>query len=131
MAGHFTRKQRLMVGTALAGAGIVFGATPAFADCLPDVPGTTVVCNTTDPDGFQTTTNSVTIRVEPAATVGTGAATPSPLLSAGTTSVLNNEGAINSGATAVSLGGGSTVNNAAGGSPGDIIGNVAFGATTG
>ena len=70
--------------------------------------------------------------MEPLTTVGTGAATPSPLLSAGTTSVLNNEGVINAGtATAVSLGGGSTVNNASGGGSGDITGNVLFGATTG
>jgi len=62
MAGHFTRKQRFMLGTAFAGVCTFLGSTPAFADCLPDVPGTTVVCNTTDPDGFQTTTNSVTIR---------------------------------------------------------------------
>ena len=131
MFARFTAKQRLMVGTVLAGAAVFFGSTPAFADCLPDVAGTTVICNTTDPDGFQTTTNSVTIRVQPLTTVGTGAATPSPLLSAGTTSILNNEGLINSGATAVSLGGGSTVNNAAGGGSGDIIGNVLFGNTTG
>src|SRR6185369_2290388 len=124
-------RQRFMVGTALAGVAIFFGSTPAFADCLPDAPGTTVVCNTTDPDGFQSTTNGVTIRVEPTATVGSGAVTPSPLLSAGTTSVLNNEGTVNSGATAISLGGGSTINNAAGGSPGDIIGNILFGSTTG
>src|SRR3954454_16459154 len=121
---RISAKQRLMVGTAIASAVTFFGAMPAWADCLPDTTGTQIQCNTTDPDGFQTPTNSVTIRVEPTATVGTGAATPSPLLSAGTTSVLNNEGTISSAATAVSLGGGSTVNNAAGGSPGDIIGNV-------
>jgi len=131
MSAFLNAKQRLMVGTTITGAAIFFGSTPAIADCLPDAPGTTVVCNTTDPDGFQTTTNGVTIRVEPLTTVGTGATTPSPLLSAGTTSILNNEGLITSGATAISLGGGSTINNAAGGTSGDIIGNVVFGATTG
>src|SRR6476660_4413226 len=80
MLVHITAKQRFLVGTALAGAGIFLGASPALADCLPDAAGTTIVCNTTDPDGIQVPTNSVTIRVEPAATVGTGAATPSPLL---------------------------------------------------
>ena len=127
---RFSAKQRIMFGTALAGAGTLLG-TPALADCLPNTDGTLVICNTTAPTGYQTTTNSVTIQVEPSTTVGTGAATPSPLLSAGTTSVVNNEGLINSGATAISLGGGSTVNNAAGGSSGDIIGNILFGATTG
>ncbi len=97
MLFHFSAKQRLLVGTALAGAGIVFGSTSALADCLPNAPGTTVTCNTTDADGFQTTTSGVTIQVQPGATVGTGAGTPSPLLSAGTGSLVNNEETINGG----------------------------------
>ena len=67
------------------------------------------------------------------AAVGSGSATPSPLLSAGSTSVLNNYGAVNSGATAVSLGGGGTVNNFTTSDTlfGVITGDVNFGATTG
>src|SRR5438045_1431420 len=105
---RISAKQRRMVGTAIASAVTFFGAMPAWADCLPDTTATQIQCNTTDSDGYQTTTNSVTIRVNPTATVGIGAAAPSPLLSAGTTSVLDNEGVVNSTATAVSLGGGST-----------------------
>src|SRR5437870_3461627 len=105
MTVRYNSRRQLMLGTALAGFG-VFAATPALADCLPDAPGTTVTCQTTDPDGFQTTTNGVTITVNSGATVGTGAATPSPLLSAGSVSVVNNNNVINSGATAISLGGG-------------------------
>src|SRR2546428_246501 len=60
MTVRYNSKRHLMLGTALAGFG-VFAATPALADCLPDAPGTTVTCQTTDPDGFQTTTNGVTI----------------------------------------------------------------------
>lgn len=129
MTTRLSARKYLLLGTTLAGAGSLLVPTAAYADCLPDAAGTTVVCNTADPDGFQTLLNGVTIRVEPGALVGTGAATPSPLLSAGTDSVLNNEDTINSGAVAVSLGGGSTVNNAATGS-GDIIGDVEFGSTT-
>src|SRR5437870_2285031 len=126
MTVRYNAKRHLMLGTALAGFG-AFAATPALADCLPDAAGTTVTCQTTDPDGFQTTTNGVTITVNSGATVGTGAATPSPLLSAGSVSVVNNNNVINSGATAISLGSGSTVNNAASG-PGSITGDINFAA---
>jgi len=36
MSSNFSVKQRFLSGTALAGAAIFFGATPALADCLPD-----------------------------------------------------------------------------------------------
>ena len=61
-----------------------------------------------------TPVNGVTITVNTGATVGTGAG-PSLFSSAGTTSVVNNQGAISDLVTntAISLGGGSTVTNAA------------------
>jgi autotransporter-associated beta strand protein len=130
MTTRYTAKQCLTFGTILAGTGAFLLPTAAYADCLPDAAGTTVTCNTNDPDGYQTGLNGVTILVQPTATVGTGAGTPSPLLSAGTGSVVNNENLINggpAGTTAISLGGGSTVNNAATGS-GTINGDVLFGA---
>ena len=129
MLTKLTAKQCLMLGTVLAGTGAFILPTAAYADCLPDAAGTTVICNTADPDGYQTTTNAVTIQVEPSTTVGTGAATPSPLLQAGTDSVVNDEAIINSSATAISLGGGSTVNNSAANN-GLINGDVVFGSTT-
>src|SRR5689334_18880054 len=129
MLKKLTPKQCLMLGTVLAGTSTFLVPSAAYADCLPDAAGTTVICNVSDPDGYQTSLNSVTIQVEPLTTVGTGATTPSPLLSAGTTSVVNNQAIINSGAVAISLGGGSTVNNAAA-SSGQITGDVVFGATT-
>src|SRR6059058_6238358 len=89
MFNRFNSKRSLLLGTALVGAGI-FTPTAALADCLPDASGQFILCQNAAPNGYQTTTNGVTITVDTAATVGTGAATPSPLLSAGTTSVVNN-----------------------------------------
>src|SRR5438270_4227446 len=126
MFDRFNSKRSLLLGTALVGAGI-FTPTAALADCLPDASGQFILCQNAAPNGYQTTTNGVTITVDTAAIVGTGAATPSPLLSAGTTSVVNNNNIINSGATAISLGANSTVNNAASG-PGQITGAINFAA---
>src|SRR5438270_10898063 len=106
MTQRITAKQRLLLGTMLAGVGAFLLPTAALADC--NGAGTSVICSSTDPDGYQTSTRSVTIDVQPAAVVGSGGATPSPLLSAGGASVLNNYGTVNSGATAISFGGGST-----------------------
>jgi outer membrane autotransporter protein len=131
MTKRFSAKQRLLLGTILAGAGTLLMPTAAWADC--NGVGTSVICSGTDPDAYQTSTTGVTIDVQPTAAVGTGGVTPSPLLSAGSTSVLNNYGAVNSGATAVSLGGGSTVNNFTTSDTlfGVITGDVDFAATTG
>jgi fibronectin-binding autotransporter adhesin len=131
MTKRFSAKQRLLLGTILGAAGTLLMPTAAWADC--NGAGTSVICSGTDPDGDQTSTTGVTIDVQPGAAVGAGSATPSPLLSAGSTSVLNNYGAVNSAATAVSLGGGSTVNNFTTSDTlfGVITGDVAFGATTG
>src|SRR5579872_4893037 len=126
MVDRFTAKQCLLLGTALVGAGVFFPGA-ALADCLPDASGLNVVCQNAATNGYQTTTNGVTITVNSGSTVGTGAATPSPLLSAGSSSVVNNNNIINSGAIAISLGGGSSVNNAASG-PGQITGEIDFGA---
>jgi autotransporter-associated beta strand protein len=126
MLNRFSAKQYLLFGTALTGLGVI-APDAARADCLPDASGLIITCQLSDTDGYQTTSNGVTINVNAGATVGTGAATPSPLLSAGSTSVVDNTGTINSGAVAISLGGGSTVNNAASG-PGIITGAINFGA---
>ena len=106
--------------------------TAAFADATEQVRRASYVPGT-DPTAIRPRRTGLTIDVQPGAAVGTGSATPSPLLSAGSTSVLNNYGAVNSGATAVSLGGGSTVNNFTTSDTlfGVITGDVAFGATTG
>ena len=101
MTNRLSTKQHLVLGTALAGFGVL-APTPAMADCLPDASGLFVTCQATSSNGYQTTTNGVTITVNSGATVGTGAATPSPLLSAGSVSVVNNNSVINSGATAIS-----------------------------
>ena len=131
MTNRISAKRRLLLGTILAGAGALLIPTAAWADC--GGAGTSVICSGTDPDGYQTSTTGVTIDVQAAAAVGSGGSVPSPLLSAGNASVLNNYGTVDSGATAVSLGGGGTVNNFTT-SPtlyGVITGDVDFGATTG
>jgi fibronectin-binding autotransporter adhesin len=130
MTKRFSAKQQLLLGTVIAGAGALLIPTAAWADCSGV--GTSVICSGTDPDGYQTPTNGVTIDVQPGAAVGAGNATPSPLLSAGSNTLLNNYGSVNSGATAVSLGGGSTVNNFTTSDTlfGVITGDVDFGATT-
>src|SRR5947209_11122979 len=128
MCKRLTAKQYLMSGTVLAATAAFLIPTAAYADCNPDAPGTTVTCSGNDADGYQTPTNGVTINVVPAAVVGQNAPTPSPLVSAGSDSVVNNSGTIQSAATAISLGGGSTVNNLSSW-PQRIIGNVDFGAT--
>jgi autotransporter-associated beta strand protein len=120
--------------SALAAISIAFIPTAAFADCLPSADGLTVICTTSAPNGYQAgtsgpATNGVTIFVQNATTVGGGAA-PSPLLSVGTQSAINNEGTITAapGGIAASLGGGSNFTNALTGT-GPVTGDIDFGAT--
>jgi autotransporter-associated beta strand protein len=129
MPSRLKNKNVLMLGTTLAGLG-VFAPSPALADCVLDVNGVDVACQTTAPNGYQTTADNIAITVASGATVGAGTGTPSPLLSAGATSAVGNSGTINSGAgsTAISLGAGSTVTNDIGGT---ISGNTQFAAATG
>ncbi len=108
----------------------------ALADCLPNATGLTVTCITNDPDGYRAGTDNpvidgVTINVNNGATVG-GVAATGPLLSVGVAGAVNNEGTITvaAGETAISVGGGSTVSNAAT-STGPITGNIIFAAPTG
>lgn len=124
---------RLLLSTAIVPASLMLFPTAALADCLPNANGTNVNCVLADPDGYRAgtdhpTVNGVTIEVLDGATVGAPAAT-GPLLSAGTASAVNNQGRITTaaGQTAISLGGGSIVNNAA--TSLGLTGNVVFGAT--
>ncbi len=99
-------------------------ASPAWADCLASADGSTVTCSVADADGYNgSLVTGLTINVEPAADV-TGT------LSTGASSAVNNEGNINVGGTAISVGGGSTVSNAST-ATGIITGDILFGATTG
>src|SRR5437867_5940577 len=92
MTDRFSTKQFLMLGTALAGFGILT-PTAAFADCLINATNDTVTCTTADTNGFQSAINLLTINVTPGATVsGTTLLSAAPILSAGTQSVVNNEG---------------------------------------
>ncbi|HEV2650939.1 MAG TPA: autotransporter-associated beta strand repeat-containing protein, partial [Rhizomicrobium sp.] len=120
--------------SALAAISIAFIPTAAFADCLPSADGLTVICTTSAPNGYQAgtsgpATNGVSIFVQNSTTVGGGAA-PSPLLSVGTGSAINNEGTITAapGGIAASLGGGSNFTNASTGT-GPVTGDINFGAT--
>ena len=99
--------------------------TAALADCLPDAAGTTVTCQISDPDGYNgSAVNGLTVNV------ASGTNTVAGTISTGTGSVVNNEGDINvSGGTAISMGGGSSVNNATT-ATGAITGDIVFGATT-
>lgn len=121
MTNPLNAKQKLLLGTALIGVGAFVMPTAAMADC--SLSGTIVTCTTTDPDGYNgSATNSLTINVtQPASVLGT--------LSAGTTSTVNNDGQINvgTGNTAISVGGGSTVNNLTT-ATNPITGNILFGA---
>ena len=125
MVKQFTARQRLFIGTSLLGAGFVVAPSAALADCLANANGTSVDCLTADPDGYNgSATNGLTVSIFPGTTV-------SGTISTGTGSAVNSEGAINVPAgTAISVGGGSTVNNAST-ATGIITGNVLFGATTG
>ncbi len=120
MISRISAKQRLMIGTTLVGVGTFIIPSAAMADCLPNAAGTTVTCSTADPDGYNgSAVTGLTINVIPAATVnGT--------LSTGTVSAVNNEGGITA-ATAIAVGGGSTVSNAST-ATGIITGNITFGA---
>ena len=122
MTSRTSAKQRIMIGTALVGVGAFVVPTAALADCLPNVGGTVVTCLLTDVAGYNgSAVNSLTINVENGAIVSNG------LLSTGTTSTVNNTGTINLGSgTAISVGGGSTVNDAAA-ATGAISGNILFG----
>src|SRR5206468_6350601 len=118
MFTRFSAKQYLMLGTALAGVGAFVTPTAALADCLINATNDTVTCTTADTNGFQSSINLLTINVTPGASVsGTTLLAPAPILSAGTQSVVNNEGDITSvgapaGSVAVSIGGGSRVTEA-------------------
>ena len=131
MLTRFSAKQGLKLGTALTGFGIML-PTPAFADCLINATNDTVTCTTADTNGFQSSINLLTINVLPGATVtGTTLSSAAPLLSAGTQSVVNNEGGIDvtgapAGSVAISLGGGSRVTEAST-ATGTITGDIMFG----
>ena len=136
MLTRLSSKQHLMLGTALTGFAIL-APTPAFADCLINATNDTVTCTTADTNGFQSSINLLTINVTPGATVsGTTLLAPAPILSAGTQSVVNNEGDISNvgapaGSVAVSIGGGSRVTEAST-ATGSITGDINFGtASTG
>src|SRR5438874_3001719 len=132
MLNRYHAKQCLMFGTALAGFGVL-APTAAFADCLINATNDTVTCTTSDTNGFQSSINLLTINVTPGATVsGTTLVTAAPILSAGTQSVVNNEGDITNvgapaGSVAISLGGGSRVTEAST-ATGSITGDILFGA---
>src|SRR5207302_8208696 len=99
MTNRLSMRQRLLAGTTLVGVGALMAPTAALADCLPtNAAQTDVQCSTNAPAGYQTTQNSVAITVLSGVTAGTGTGTPSPLLSAATTSLVGNFGNINSGA---------------------------------
>jgi autotransporter-associated beta strand protein len=92
-----------LVGTALVPFTLLV-STPALADCLPNAQGTIVTCNANDPDGFLAG-DGVTIAVSPGATVD------GPL-GVGLAGRINNEGIVgNTGLSALTAGGGSTVVN--------------------
>src|SRR3954454_15811526 len=95
MLTRFSAKQYLMLGTAMTGVAAFVTPTAALADCLINATNDTVTCTTADTNGFQSTINLLTINVTPGATVtGTTLSAAAPLLSAGTQSVVNNEGGI-------------------------------------
>src|SRR5438445_4276950 len=133
MLTRFSAKQYLMLGTALTGVAAFVTPTAALADCLINATNDTVTCTTTDTNGFQSAINLLTINVTPGATVsGTTLLAPAPILSAGTQSVVNNEGDISNvgapaGSVAISLGGGSRVTEAST-ATGSITGDILFGA---
>nr|NUR37703.1 hypothetical protein [Sphingomonas sp.] len=132
MINRFSTKQYLRLGTALAGFGVLV-PSPALADCLINATNDTVTCTTGDTDGYQSSINLLTINVTPGATVtGTTLSSAAPLLSAGTQSVVNDEGSIDvtgapAGTVAISLGGGSRVTQAST-ATGTITGDINFGA---
>src|SRR3954468_10428881 len=115
MTSHFSTKQLLMVGTAIAGLAAAVTPTAAFADCLINATNDTVTCSTADTNGFQSTINLLTINNLPGVNVsGTTLTSAAPILSAGNQSVINNEGNITNvgapaGSVAISVGGGSRV----------------------
>src|SRR5437764_10299377 len=135
MLTRFSAKQYLMLGTALTGAGTLVTPTAALADCLINATNDTVTCTTADTNGFQSGINLLTINVTPGATVsGTTLSSAGPILSAGTQSVVNNEGDITNvgapaGSVAISMGGGSRVTEAST-ATGSITGDILFGAAT-
>src|SRR5206468_12879916 len=95
MLTRFSAKQYLMLGTALTGAGTLVTRTSALSHCLINATNDTVTCTTADTNGFQSAINLLTINVTPGATVsGTTLSSAAPILSAGTQSVVNNEGDI-------------------------------------
>ncbi len=121
-----TRKLALS-STAVVALSLAF-VPAALADCLPSASGLTVTCTTADPDGYNgSAVDGLTINVTNGATVG--GATAGPLLQAGASSALNNEGSIvvTSG-DAVTLGGGSTFTDAVT-ATGIITGNITLGQT--
>ena len=132
MLTRISAKQYLMLGTAMTGVAALVTPTAALADCLINATNDTVTCTTADTNGFQSSINLLTINVVPGATVtGTSLAAAAPLLSAGTQSVVNNEGSIDvtgapAGTIAISLGGGSRVTEAST-ATGSIIGDINFG----
>ena len=154
MTDRFTTKQYLMLGTALAGLGVL-APTPAFADCVAGAGAlsTLVTCQssgTLGAGGYDgSATSGLTIQVLSSnngtsiiPTVSTPPATSTTLLSAGANSALNNFGGtfgngtaivygIDAGSSAnpaISLGGGSTLTNT---SNSTIRGSVTFGSATG
>jgi outer membrane autotransporter protein len=138
MTNSLTARQKLLLGTALMGA-VSFGLpSAAMAACVVDGSGVIVSCDTVGTGGYNgAATNGLTINVLPNASVtGAGLATAAPLLSTGSAGVVTNAGTINiaggpAGTTAIAVGGGSTVTNAAT-ATGAITGDILFGtATTG
>src|SRR3982751_2744911 len=133
MTSHFSTKQLLMVGTAIAGLAAAVTPTAAFADCLINATNDTVTCATADTNGFQSSINVLTINNLPGVVVsGTTLPSASPILSTGTGSVVNNEGTVTvtgapAGSVAISVGGGSRVTNAST-ATGGITGDINFGA---
>src|SRR6185312_1046349 len=155
MGSRFTAKQCLFLGTAITGVGALVTPTVAFADCTAGagVLASLVTCQssaTLGAGGWDgSATNGLTIQVLSSSngtsiipTVTTPPPTSSTLLSAGTGSVLSNFGGsfgdgtaqvygIDAGSDtnpAISLGGGSTLNNT---SNSVIRGTTIFGTATG
>src|SRR5258708_21545097 len=154
MTDRLSTKQILMLGTALAGFGVI-APTPAFADCVAGTGAlaTLVTCQssgTLGAGGYDgSATSGLTIQVLSSnngtsiiPTVTVPPSTSSTLLSAGPNSALSNFGGsfgngtsivygIDAGSStnpAISLGGGSTVTNT---SNSAIRGTVTFGSATG
>jgi hypothetical protein len=144
MVRQISTRQRFLVGTTLAGAGMFLIPTAAMADCVSQAPvdPNQVVCDNPGTAGWNgAATNNLIVTLNPGSTTLTNVGGPA-VISAGTGSaVINFSGnfvpsgttvyGIDAGspsAAAVDVGGGSAVTNTSGSA---IQGTVTFGTATG